>query len=492
MSVTAARPVARIRRLPDLASLRPASLMVGAVTVASFVLHLTQVHQSLFADEVFTYHEVTHHSLTSLIHTVGTGIEVSPPLYHVLAWFSAKLGDPTVWIRLPSLILSAATVPVIYLLGRDTIGRVAGAIGATVFALSPSVLFFAVQARPYATAVFFTALSSYALVRAVQSDDRRWWALYAVAAAAAMYSHYTTVFVLVVQGVWALWACGTRWRRPVIASLGAIVLYLPWLAYMHGGPQLGWYAAIESFTARHVLQDLVRFLAGYQFAPLRAIPTVLGFAVIAACLLLGGFQLARRYLADRPTATYDVTNGGLRLIVALALAAPVGVLLYSLVGTDIWHVEHLYVSAPAAALAVGGLLVAIPRAPRAVAVVAVLGVLLFGTIRGISPSWTRPPFRTVAQYLDRVAKPRDPVLLLTWSEVLDRSIPVQFKRPHTVIRGVPERWPHPAAGTRAFVVVDQSQIHRMNRELAPRGYALVGRHLYGGAVPFTLFTYRAT
>jgi mannosyltransferase len=466
--------------------------MVGAMTVASFILHLTQVHQSLFADEVFTYHEVTHHSLTSMIHTVGTGIEVSPPLYHVFAWFTAKLGDPTVWIRLPSVILSAATVPVIYLLGRETIGRAAGAIGAAVFAISPSVLFFGVQARPYATAVFFTALSTYALVRAVRTDDRRWWAGYAVAAAAAMYSHYTVAFVLVVQGVWALWACRTRWRRPLIASLAAIVLYLPWLAYMHGGPQLGWYAAIEPFTARHVLQDLVRFLVGYQFAPLRAIPTVLGFAAIAAAVLLGGVALARRHVRDRPHAPFDVATGGLPLIVALALAAPVGVLLYSLIGTDIWHVEHLYVSAPAAALALGGLLVAIPRGPRAVAVPVVLGVLVFGTIRGISPSWTRPPFRTVAQYLDRTAKPRDPLLLFTWSQVLDRSIPVQLNKPHTIIRGVPKRWPHRPAGSLAFVVVDDAQIHRMDRALAPRNYALVARRPYGGAVPFTLFTYRAT
>ena len=106
--------------------------MVGAMTIAAFVLYLSQIHQSLFADEVFAYHEVAGHSLTSMIHAVGTGIEVSPPLYFVFAWFSAKLGDPTVCIRLPSLILGAATIPVIYLLGRDTIGRAAGAIGTAI------------------------------------------------------------------------------------------------------------------------------------------------------------------------------------------------------------------------------------------------------------------------------------------------------------------------------------------------------------------------
>ena len=490
MSLSAARPAARIPDLRTLAAeLRPAPLMVGAMTIAAFVLYLSQIHQSLFADEVFAYHEVAGHSLTSMIHAVGTGIEVSPPLYFVFAWFSAKLGDPTVWIRLPSLILGAATIPVIYLLGRDTIGRGAGAIGAAVFAASPFALFYGVQARPYATAAFFTVLSSYALVRAVRSDALRWWALYAVAAAAAAYSHYTVVFVLAVQAAWAFWACRTRWRRPLIASLAAVVLYLPWLAYMHGGPQLGEYALIEPFTARHVLQDLVRFVVGYQYAPLHAIPTVLGFAAIAVCVLLGGVWLARRYLSDRPP--YDVASGGLPLIVALALATPVGVLLYSVLREDIWHAEHLYMSTPAAALALGGLLVAIPRGPRLVAVPVVLGVLVFGTIRGISPSWVRPPYRAVAHYLDQAAKPRDPVLLFTYGYILDDAIPAEMRRPHTIVDGVPKRWPRRPAGTLAFVIVDDAKIGRLSRALAPRGYALVARRPYSGSVSFTLFTYRA-
>ena len=34
-----------------------------------------------------------------------------------------KLGDPTVLIRLPSLVFGTATIPVIYLLGERVAGR---------------------------------------------------------------------------------------------------------------------------------------------------------------------------------------------------------------------------------------------------------------------------------------------------------------------------------------------------------------------------------
>ena len=466
-------------------------LMVGAMTVAAFVLHLTQVHQSLFADEVIAYREIVGHSLTATIHDVGTGGDLCPPLFFVLAWFSAKLGDPTVWIRLPSLILGAATIPVIYLLGRDTIGRAAGAIGAAAFAASPFALFFGVQARPYATAAFFTALSTYAVVRAVRSDERRWWALYAFAAAAAAYSHYTTVFVLVAQGAWGLWARRTSWRRPLLANLAAVALYLPWLAYMHGGAALNEFALIEPFTPRHVLEDVVRFIAGYQYAPVHAIPTEPGFVAIALCALLGAIWLVRNYVRDRARAAHDLARGGLLVVVALAIATPLGLLLYSLLVQDIWHTENLYASAPAVMVALGALLAAIPRRPRAIAVPVVLGVLVFGTVRALSPTWVRPPYRAAASYLDQVAKPRDPVLLFTYSNVLDDAIPVQLKRPHTIITRAPKRWPRRSAGALAFVVVDNGRIHHFRRALAPPGYKLIGRRRYTGAVSFTLFTYRA-
>jgi hypothetical protein len=180
----------------------------------------------------------------------------------------------------------------------------------------------------------------------------------------------------------------------------------------------------------------------------------------------------------------------LLLLVSLTIATPLGLLLYSLLVQDIWHTENLYASAPAAMLVLGGLLVSIPRSPRAIAVPVVLGALVFGTVRGLSPSWTRPPYRAAASYLDQVAGPRDPVLLFTYRYVLDDAIPVQLKRPHTIIARVPTWWPSRPAGTLAFVVVDNSKIHRLRRALAPSGYELIGRRLYSGALPFTVFTYR--
>ena len=56
-------------------------------------------------------------------HVLGADLQNNPPLFYVLAWASAKLGDPDTSIRLPSLLLGTAAVPMTYALGLRTAGR---------------------------------------------------------------------------------------------------------------------------------------------------------------------------------------------------------------------------------------------------------------------------------------------------------------------------------------------------------------------------------
>ena len=97
----------------------------------------------------------------------------------------------------------------VYALGRQVVGPLAGVVAAALVALSPFAAFYSVEARPYATMVFFVALSTLALLRAVEDERRRWWVVYALAAACAVYSHYTAIFVVAGQAVWAILATGS-------------------------------------------------------------------------------------------------------------------------------------------------------------------------------------------------------------------------------------------------------------------------------------------
>ena len=180
------------------------------------------------------------------------------------------------------------------------------------------------------------------------------------------------------------------------------------------------------------------------------------------------------------------------LIVLLALATPVGVLLYSLLGTDIFYVRAIYASAPAAALVLAALLVAIPRNVRPIAIAVTLAILVFGTIRAISPRYARPPFRAAAQFLDRLAGPRDPVVMYPAFLNLTQAIPAQFSRMHQVLYGVRKQWPAVPAGDSVFVVYDNAVGRALRIPVPhPSNFVLVSQRRYTGLLTFTVFRYRA-
>jgi hypothetical protein len=462
-------------------------IVVGSLTIVAFVLHVTQIDQSLFGDEVFTYHDVVGHSLSSLLSGVYTGGENSPPLYFVLAWFSAKLGDPTVWIRLPSILLGTATVPVVYLLGRQAVGRGAGLVGAGIFALSPFCVYYGVEARPYATMAFFVALSTFALLKAFDSRSWAWWVVYALAAAAAAYTHYTSGFVLVVQAVWSLWAARDRIRFPVLANLLIVLVYLPWLPHLRG-KGLKTFEAFEPLTASNVVKDLVRAIPGYPYAALRGIPTVAGLVAIGACVLIGVGAAIWRQVGAQPG---DRMPTRLTLLVALALATPIGLFLYSVLITDLWLARGLYASLPAAVIVLGVLLVRLPRPLAAITIAVTLLVLLAGSLRAISPDYVRTPYRSMAAFLDQNAGPRDPVFYSTYLGA--PAISAQMKKPHLVLSSIGAVHGLPRPGERAFVVQDDvlaSILHLAAVPKVPHFTPIAHRH-YRGIFPTDLWEYAA-
>jgi mannosyltransferase len=493
MSVTAARkwPLRRVAGVSALNRMEPTAMLVAIVTVAAFALRLTQLHQSLYGDEVaFTYHQVVGHSLASTISAVHAGYENSPPLFFIFAWVAAQLGDPTVWIRLPSLILGAATIPLIFVLGRETLGRAPGLIGAAIVAASPFSTYYGVEARPYATMLFFATLSTLAVVKAVRTSAWRWWLLYALAAAATAYSHYTSVFVLAVQAVWSIWAGRHRLREPLLANLLVVLLYIPWMPYLRGRELAGVIALFEPLTAHNVLVDLSRPILGYPYVGPRAIPTYAGLAVVGAFALLGLVAVGWRIRGMRHIGLGQQATR--ILIVALALATPVGVLLYSVLGPDIWDARSLYASVPAAALLLGALLWALPRPVRALGAAAVLVTLVAGTITSITSTYARPPFRSAAAYLDTVAARGDPIIF--YPTFVDTEIAVHFKRPHRVMGSSSRQWRAVAPGHSAYLVIDDLFAQRQRTGTPhPPGFVLTGRRRYANHVAsFTLLSYRAS
>jgi hypothetical protein len=101
----------------------------------------------------------------------------------------------------------------------------------------------------------------------------------------------------------------------------------------------------------------------------------------------------------------------LALILMLALAAPVGAALSSLLGQDLYLPRNLAVSWPALGVALAALLAAGPRLIRMAAITLVVGAFAFGAIRTVSePTLQRTNYRDAAALVDQATEPSDVVL----------------------------------------------------------------------------------
>ena len=205
-------------------------VLVGIITIGGLVLRLPTFSDSLSGDEISTYFIVTGHSLGRVLRLVESNQEATPPLYFMLAWATkGLLGNPAQSIRLVSLVTGTAAIPLTFVLGMWTVGRRAALVGATCMACSANMIFYSTSARPFMLMLFLTLLSTLALVRVLDRGGLGWWVAYAACSCGAIYTHYTAVFLLFVQLVWAFWTQPQVRKNLIIANGAAVLAYIPWI-----------------------------------------------------------------------------------------------------------------------------------------------------------------------------------------------------------------------------------------------------------------------
>jgi hypothetical protein len=484
---------------------------VVGLTALGFALRLAGIDQSLFADELSTYWVSTKPDLGQVIEAVETNQEITPPLYFILAWIAAKIGDPLEWLRVPSLFAGTATIPLTYLLGVKTVGRGPALVGATLIALSPFLIFYSIEARAYGLMTMLALLSTLALLAALERGRVGWWATYAGCAAAAMYTHYTAIFVLLAQAGWAAWAYPRSRGALVVASAGAALAFAPWMpsfADDSDSPTQELIEYIDPFGLDALQRGLLRWSLGQPIVPLSTLPGTIGLVLagvgIGVALAGLGVLLARRATPSRGLPP------PLILVMLLAAATPLGAALYSLVGDDLFFARNLLASWPGLALVAGALLSAVPGPFRIAATALVLGAFALGAVKSLDPEAQRPDYRGVAEFVDRSAGPEDPVVddpPAAPAPVTTLQVSLEERHPFIQVReralltrflGYPapstaavRRRAASAEGRRLVAVASgpPREIERPPPDVArwlPRGFELTETRRYRGYVPSAL------
>ena len=445
----------RTARLPArLSASTIAWTSVGLLTLIGLVLRLIVANQALFADELSTFWVVTNHRLFDMFSVVHGNAEISPPLFFLLAWLTAHVSHAEEFIRAPSLAAGVATIPLIYLLGLRTVGRTPALVATALAAFSPFMIYYSAEARAYAVMMLFVVVSTLALLYALDRGGAGWWVVYALSSCLAMYSHYTCAFLLAVQLAWVLWKHPPARRPAILANLGALVLFLPWATGVRNdfsSPTADILSAISPFTVDSVTSSLAHWTIGhpYSYVPIDGMPGEVALALAGGGLLVavaGYTYTVSRSLGRGRRAAWGERERRILLVVALALSVPLGTMLASAVGDNIFGVRNLAASWPAFALAVAALLNAAGPRLRYVSIGLTLLAAVIAGVTMLRDDYVRPDHHATADFVEGQIAPGDVVIdatalispgpLSTLDTTLDPGIPI-------IRAGAPAQRDHP-------------------------------------------------
>lgn len=254
----------------------------------------------------------------TLASATGAGPAEPHPLgYLGLLWLWMQLfGRSPAAARLLSVLPGLGTVGLAFLLGRKLFDAPTGRAAMLFVALSPFQIHYSQEIRMYALMAFWLLLATYACVLAAQSGDWRWWLLFASAAALAQYTQTLAAFYLAPLALTP--AYRRDWsglRGAMLASLAALLLYLPWLVHVPGlfAKIQGAYW-IEAPSPSRLITLLLLFVTNL---PLWGISLAIGLFLALSCIAIGVVQTIRAARAARAGS-----GSGLWLLY-LAFAPPI-------------------------------------------------------------------------------------------------------------------------------------------------------------------------
>jgi hypothetical protein len=376
---------------------------VAGLTAAGAAIRFAPLGvQSFHHDEVITVMRVIPGSFGHMLHEVESS-ESNPPLYYVLAWGWARAFGRDEWgIRSLSALFGTLSVALGYPIGRQLASRRVGLILAGLLAFNPMLIWYSQEARSYALLVFFGALSFLFFLRALDSGGRpRELALWALASALALGSHYFAFFAVGIEAFWLAVALRHRWKAvlPALAAVGAAgAALLPLIAAQTNPNHIGWIE--ESALGERFFQTGVSFLIG-ETGHVIAEPPRVHYAVLPA-IGVGLAALALLALGTRR----ERRGGAIALVVGLGVLALAGAA--ALAGKD-YVVERNLLPAlvPLAAVVALGLGATRGRLAGVLVAVALCAYwLAFDVYVTQTPNLQRPDYRGVATALGPARVPR--------------------------------------------------------------------------------------
>lgn len=160
--------------------------------------------------------------------------DIHPPTYYFLldGWMHL-FGSSILAARILSLLLGIGILVNIFLLTRELLGVPFALLASLGVAVFPFQVQFATEIRMYALLTFFLTLATFAFIKGMRTQSWKWWGLFAFSAALAQYTQNLAAFYLIPLALTGLFKRDWKLvRNTVLAGLGAVILYIPWLVHL--------------------------------------------------------------------------------------------------------------------------------------------------------------------------------------------------------------------------------------------------------------------
>jgi mannosyltransferase len=414
-------------------------ISVSLLTVTALAIRLVRLgEQSLWLDEAFSW-LVASRPLAEGLEIARVNF-VNPPLYYLLLHPVAQIGHSEALLRLPSALFGAATVPLLYALGRRLHRPRAGIAAAALLAFNPFHMWVSREARSYALLCLLAALVLASFLQRL--SGRRGWLAFTGLSALAYLTHYFALLLALAQFIFFLLTLQRRhrlFRRWVLAQAVAFAPLAIWLAWLFTQETqsigIGWIPRPAWWAPLLTLWDFgLLYVDGWWSWGFWAVPL---FAVALAC----GLWNVRR-----------------RLLLGLWLVVPVlAVLLISWGLGRYFYVDRYFVTVlPAYVLLSATGAIAIRH--LSVGRVVLVGMLLASSISivqtHVDPALRKEDWRAVASYLTANIQPGDRVVL----RQIERGVPLAYYAPdlpwtYAADRPEPDPWSYIEAGYRRLWLV---------------------------------------
>lgn len=201
----------------------------------------TELVDEAFTGQIMTVDEFLQYQRPSPEKDLGDtfnalrGNAEHPPLYYLLARLWASwFGPSAAAMRVLPALISLLAIPAIYWLCWELFrSPLVGGIAILLIAVSPFHVLYAQEAREYSLWTTVILFSSASLLKAIRLNNKLNWSIYGVTVALGLYSHLIAILVSSAHGIY-VFAERNAYKGKILinyllASLGGILAFLPWL-----------------------------------------------------------------------------------------------------------------------------------------------------------------------------------------------------------------------------------------------------------------------